>query len=484
MKQDQQQMPLFEKLAEFAGSSNMSFHVPGHKNGDIFPQEARNYYNSILPIDRTELTGLDDLHAPTEVIAQAERLAAEYFKADHTFFLVGGSTAGNLAMILATCSVGEKIIVQRNSHKSIMNGLELANAHPVLIAPDYDPAVDRYTHPSFATLEQALEEHPDASAVVLTYPDYFGKTYHIEEMIQLAHDYQLPVLVDEAHGVHFSLGNPFPSSSLALGADAVVQSAHKMAPAMTMASYLHIKSSFVNKGRVAHFLQIIQSSSPSYPLMASLDIARAFLAGIDANRLQEILQDASLVREVLGELDYTTILPITSEDDPLKITLHVKPGVSGTELAHLLEKEGVYPELATSNQVLLIQGLAPICQVEDLKQAVKRVNEQLKINKNHDILEVSGLFQEKIKELAIPYTTMNELHEAVVPLREAVGNIAAEPVIPYPPGIPLLLRGEEITKTYITIIEQFIQQGVAFQHQDIRRGIKIFAGLDEGEEMT
>src|SRR5699024_1345518 len=154
-----------------------------------------------------------------------------------SFFLTGGSTAGNLAMILATCSPGDKVIVQRNSHKSIMNGLELANAHPIFIAPDYDGTVDRYTHPNVGTLEQALIDHPNAKAVVLTYPDYFGRTYDIARMIKLAHSYHIAVLVDEAHGVHFSLGSPFPASAIDFGADVVVQSAHKMAPAMTMASY-------------------------------------------------------------------------------------------------------------------------------------------------------------------------------------------------------------------------------------------------------
>lgn len=484
MKRDQQQMPLLQRLAEFAHSSNISFHVPGHKSGVIFPQEAIRYYSSILPIDMTELSGLDDLHAPGGVIAEAQRLAAEYFQADHTFFLTGGSTAGNLAMILAACNAGEKIIVQRNSHKSIMNGLELSNARPVFIAPDYDLAVDRYTHPSLDTLEEALQQHPDASAVVLTYPDYFGKTYHIEEMIRLAHNYQIPVLVDEAHGVHFSLGAPFPPSALALGADVVVQSAHKMAPAMTMASYLHIKSAFVKEERVAHFLQIIQSSSPSYPLMASLDIARAFLAGMNNARLEETLQNTVYVRDVLGRLDHADVLPLAVKDDPLKVTLHVKHGSSAAGLAHTLEQEGVYPELATHNQILFIQGLAPFSQTGKLAKAVKRVNEQLKISKSHDIIEIGGLFPEKIKGLALSYTAMNRLSNIIVPLREATGKIAAEPIIPYPPGIPLVLRGEEITETYITVIEQFIQQGVIFQHLDLQHGIKIFAGLDEGEEAT
>src|SRR5699024_2983871 len=157
-------------------------------------------------------------------------------------------------MILAVCRSGEKVIVQQNSHKSIMNALELCKAQPVFLAPEYDQEVSRYTHPSITTLHQTLKAHPDAKAVVLTYPDYFGGTYPLKEMIDLSHSYHIPVLIDEAHGVHFSLGTPLPPSALELGADAVVQSAHKMAPAMTMASYLHINSELVSKQKVSHYL--------------------------------------------------------------------------------------------------------------------------------------------------------------------------------------------------------------------------------------
>src|SRR5690625_6577696 len=174
MKRVQQQMPLFQRLTEFADRQTMSFHVPGNKTVIIIPGNVQRFIHSNLPIDMTELPELDDLHAPREVIAEAEALTSDYFHADHSFFLIGGSTVGNLAMILAACSPGEKIIIQRNSDKSLMNGLELANANPVFIAPEYDEVVDRYTHPRVEKQEAALDADPDAKAVVLTYPDYFG----------------------------------------------------------------------------------------------------------------------------------------------------------------------------------------------------------------------------------------------------------------------------------------------------------------------
>lgn len=470
MNPNQQRMPLLEKLHEFAKGRPMSWHVPGHKNGQIFPEAAHRHYEAILPIDLTELSGLDDLHAPSGVIGEAEKLAADYFQAEHTFFLVGGSTAGNLAMILATVSSGEKIIVQRNCHKSVMNGLELSGAKPVFISPKYDEAAARFTHPDFSTLRQALNRHPDAKAVVLTYPDYFGGTYDLEEMIYLAHDKGVPVLVDEAHGVHFALGEPFPKPALQLGADIVVQSAHKMAPAMTMSSYLHMKTVLVSKERVAHYLQILQSSSPSYPLMASLDLARFFLAQLDRQGLSGILESVRQTRKILGAAVKWDLLP---SDDPLKITIQLKEGFSAGEAASLFEREGIYPELVSQHQILFIHGLAEYRQFQHLKKAVKSVEERLKNHRNHATIEMAEIFPETIQELALPYHELNRRHYTRVPFEEGTGSIAAEAVIPYPPGIPLILKGEEIKAAHIAAIEQLRSRGVRIQQRE--SGILVYS---------
>ncbi|MFC4024147.1 aminotransferase class I/II-fold pyridoxal phosphate-dependent enzyme [Oceanobacillus longus] len=468
-KVDHKRMPLFQILKQFSAEQPLSFHVPGHKNGTLFPDEPYKYFEQILKIDMTELPGLDDLHAPSEAIAEAEYYASDFFQSDHTFFLVGGSTAGNLAMILASCSPGDKVIVQRNSHKSIMNGLELSGAKPVFIAPEYDETVGRYTNPSIAVLDEALRQHSDAKALLLTYPDYFGKIYPIKEMIEKAHAYHIPVLVDEAHGVHFSLGSPFPESALDLGADVVVQSAHKMAPAMTMASFLHIKSKFIRKERIAHFLQMIQSSSPSYPLIASLDIARSFLAILTTEEIKAIMESVSNVRKILQATTYGKLLPA---DDPLKITFHVKHGLSVKEVAKLFEAENIYPELVTHNQILFIHGLAPFKQEEALKKTVKSVEERLKNHTNHATIEIAELFSQPIQELALSYQVMNAQSYTRVPFIEGIGHIAAEAVIPYPPGIPFIVKGEIITAAHIEAIEQLRQQGIRIQQRE--EGIRIY----------
>ncbi|ALX49462.1 aminotransferase class I/II-fold pyridoxal phosphate-dependent enzyme [Lentibacillus amyloliquefaciens] len=470
MGRNQENTPLYDALDQFTASRPMSFHVPGHKNGSIFPYQSKGQFESLLPLDLTELSGLDDLHAPRGVIDEAQKLAAEFFRADASHFLVGGSTAGNLAMILSVCSPGDKMIVQRNSHKSIFNGLELAGAKPVFVAPEFNTASDRYIAPGTESMKLALYEHPEAKAVVLSYPDYFGKTFALREIIELIHEYDIPVLVDEAHGIHFSLDKAFPDSALVLGADAVVQSAHKMAPAMTMGAFLHTQSERISSRRVEHYLQIIQSSSPSYPIMASLDLARSFLAKLTLDDLRVILESADEVRDILDSSEFWNVSP---GDDPLKITLHSKPGIPGEAIAELFEQEGVYPELATHNQLLLIHGLGPFKEMNRLKKAVSRVAAQLKNIPNHDIINTNNIFKERITELDLDYFSLKQHQPIQVPLRKAEGYIAAEAIIPYPPGIPFVLKGERITSSHIKIIEQFMQQGVTIQHRNIENGISV-----------
>lgn len=473
---DQHQFPLFSALQDFHKKEPISFHVPGHKNGHIFSKQAKDYYRNLLKLDVTELDGLDDLHAPNGVIQDAEHLAAEFFQADHTFFLVNGSTAGNLAMVLATVQAGDKVLVQRNCHKSVMHAVELAGAIPIFLSPQYDEEVNRFTSPRFETLQDALSKHPDAKAVILTYPDYFGRTYDIHSMIEFIHTYQIPVLVDEAHGVHFSLGSPFPTSSLQLGADVVVQSAHKTAPAMTQSSYLHVKSEYALKDRIAYYLQMIQSSSPSYPLMASLDLARGYLATRTRTDIKEILHSVTSVRKILETCKIFEVLPLKKVDDVLKITLQVKQGFSIQEVINLFQAYSIYPELHTEHQILLVHGLGVMTssELERLEKALEAMNEKLKKGQIHATIDISKLFPQAHTELALTYQEMSQLTYINVPFDRGIGKVAAESIIPYPPGIPLILKGEKITESQIGTIHQLLQQGVRIQQRD--RGIKVFNG--------
>ncbi len=473
--EDSQGIPLLHKLIEHKKKNPISFHVPGHKNGQVFPTHSEDLFKSILSIDLTEITELDDLYAPEGAIKQAQILAAEWFQVDASYFLVNGSTVGNLIMIMATCGPGDLVLVQRNCHKSILNGLELSGAKPIFLTPEYDTEVNRYGAPSTKTLEEAIHKYTNIKALILTYPDYFGRTYPLKEKIELAHAQKIPVLIDEAHGVHFSLPFIDQPSAIELGADIVVQSAHKMAPAMTMAAYLHINSAYVNKERVEHYYQMLQSSSPSYPIMASLDVARFYLQNFKAEQMTNLQESIDLIKSELEVCDYVKVLETTSLDDPLKITLETIDGVNASEVARLFEKEGIYPELVTTNQILLIVGLEPYIDLESLKKSIKSVNKQLILQPKHDTInKYTELFISKIQTLHYAYNEMRSMETKIEKLEEAIGEVAAEQIIPYPPGIPLIAKGEKITKNQVDHIVELLNKGVSFQPRDVKKGIRIF----------
>ncbi|MFG6150796.1 aminotransferase class I/II-fold pyridoxal phosphate-dependent enzyme [Halobacillus sp. B23F22_1] len=475
MQHKGQKTPLYDRLMEHIKQDPLSFHVPGHKFGEIFPLKEKNTFKEILSIDATEITGMDDLHAAEEVIDEAQQLAADFFGADETYFLVNGSTSGNLAAILASCRPGDHVLVQRNCHKSIMHGIELAGAHPVFFTPEYEHETKRYTWIDESIIQEALHHHPRMAAVILTYPDYFGRTYPIEKVIEAIHAYNIPVIVDEAHGVHFSLGAPFPKSSLQVGADIVVQSAHKMAPAMTMSSFLHTLGSRVNKSRLTYYLQVFQSSSPSYPLMASLDVARVFLESFKEREKEKLLPYIAEIREAFNEVEAPfRVLPLTEWDDILKLTLETKEGWTGLEVAEVLEAAGIYPELATTEHVLLVCGLAPSFEIGLLKKRLEEVNWQLKIDKEHDTIKKEQLSFPKLQALDLSYQDMQQAAPEFVNWSAAAGRICAEAVVPYPPGIPFILKGERMTEQQVRSVRALLEHNTRFQNTYIKQGTWVF----------
>jgi arginine/lysine/ornithine decarboxylase len=232
----QTRIPLYEALIHYKNTNEISFHVPGHKSGVVLNQQSQNIFKELLKIDATEISGLDDLHSPEGVIKEAEELLAALYQVKKSFFLVNGSTVGNLAMILSVCEKDDVILVQRNCHKSVLNAIKLAKARPVFLEPEYNSEWKTSTGVAEKIVEKAISLYPNAKAVVLTYPNYYGMVYDLKSIIDLAHLKNIPVLVDEAHGPHFIIGEPFPASAIQLGADMVVHSAHKTLPAMTMGS--------------------------------------------------------------------------------------------------------------------------------------------------------------------------------------------------------------------------------------------------------
>ncbi|MCG3086706.1 aminotransferase class I/II-fold pyridoxal phosphate-dependent enzyme [Sporosarcina cyprini] len=454
--------PVIQALDEFIKQQPISFHVPGHKNGllSTLPKEIR----TALSYDVTELSGLDDLHEPAGMIQDAERRLADLYQSDRSFFLVNGSTVGNLAMMFAVCSPGDTVIVQRNAHKSIFHAIELTGARPVFVSPEWDEKTQTIGTVRALQIKKAIEAAPDAKAVVLTYPTYYGITGNeMAAIIEQCHERRIPVLVDEAHGAHFVPGGAFPPSALSLGADVVVHSAHKTLPAMTMASFMHVRSSLIDAQRIAHYLKMLQSSSPSYLLMASLDDARSYAASYTSQDQEAFLQERSAFIHSLRELSSVDIVEV---DDPLKLLLRVE-GYTGFALLEKLEAEGIFAELADPFQVLFILPLLKKDNYFPFEESLVRIRKaitRLKSEAASNAAKPSAFtVGEEISTLAIPPTELSKLEAEWVPIDSAIERVAAGSIIPYPPGVPLVLGGERINEKHAEWLTQYIMMNAKFQ---------------------
>ncbi|MCJ7842932.1 aminotransferase class I/II-fold pyridoxal phosphate-dependent enzyme [Lederbergia sp. NSJ-179] len=456
---DQDQMPMYERLIQHKKTNPISFHVPGHKNGFLY-EGMDPAYAQLAQLDLTELTGLDDLHDPQEVIAEAQRLLADFYQTKKSYFLVNGTTVGNLAMILACCQEGDLVLVQRNCHQSILHGLIMAKLDPIFIAPDIRE--NGATEIKLQMVEKAFQQYPTIRACIFTYPDYYGQTYDFQAIIDVVHQHHSLVLVDEAHGAHFALGHPFPQSALQLGADIVTQSAHKTLPALTMGSYLHINSDRVPLKKVEKYLKTLQSSSPSYLIMASLDLARHYLAHVSTEDLTFSLRQS---QEFIEKVKQLPNIQVIRSKDPLKITVR-HSSLSGYELQAKFEQAGVYPELADPRQILLIFPLVKSGMVYPYDQAFRQLQSlswaggQARNQPMQNIISQESI---AITTLALSYKKMEDLDDQWVDMDESVGKVASQMITPYPPGIPLILAGEKITITHVQQLKQLIKIGARFQ---------------------
>ncbi|WP_183041213.1 aminotransferase class I/II-fold pyridoxal phosphate-dependent enzyme [Salipaludibacillus neizhouensis] len=477
---DQQLTPLFDQLNKHKDSRPQSFHVPGHKNGRVFLEKARPAYEQILAFDQTEIQGLDDLHDATGVIAEAQQLAAELYGSKTTHFLVGGSTVGNLAMMLCVAEPGDQVMVQRNSHQSIFHGMELAGLKPVFLEPERDEATGIALGVSMTTIKLAMSKYSGAKAVFLTNPSYEGYGQDLTLHVQAAHEANMIVCVDEAHGAHLIIDHPsWPVSSLKARADLVVQSAHKTLPAMTMTSFLHNNSERINSDKIRLYLRMLQSSSPSYPLMASLDVARAYLASFEISDWNQLTAKIAELKECLGGGDGWGQTPHKLGDyvqDPLKLAFVTPYRDAAIGWKNQLKARGAFPELVSPGLLLFTLPLnADAIDVDNLRSMLEQIL-PVKNKKRGHLSRNTAQPKELISELALSYQEMRERKTVLIPWQESEGKIAGETIVPYPPGIPLVLAGERIREDQLETLAKLINEGSSFQTGDswVYNGITIF----------
>lgn len=465
-KNNQFKTPLLTKLKELANKPHAPFYVPGHKRGQGINQNLRDLMGELVfKADLPELPALDNLFAPESIIQEAQNLASEAFGASKTWFLINGSTCGIVAAILATCNSGDKIILPRNIHQSVIFGLILSGAIPIFINPKYDSEFDLSYGINVKMIEKTLKQHPDTKAVMVVYPTYHGICNNLQEIAHLISQYNIPLLVDEAHGAHFNFHSDLPPSALECGADLTVQSTHKTLGAMTQASMLHIQGNKIDANSINKTLQFLQSSSPSYLLLASLDSARQQMALNGQQLLDKTLNLAYQAREIIDNIDNLSVFSLdklksnSSQLDLTRLTVNVRElGLTGYEADEILDSQlGVTAELPS------VAGLTFIISIG---------------NTENDIVELTKAFQElkkyrkKIKtpifkfnnsedytlSLISPRKAFFEENESIL-LKESVGYVSAEVICPYPPGIPIIMPGEIITLEALEYLKEVICLG-------------------------
>jgi arginine/lysine/ornithine decarboxylase len=470
--------PLYRALVHHMEKKSISFHVPGHKNGEVFTMGAESVYENLLKIDVTELNGLDDLHDPQEVIKEAQNLLTKYYKTEKSYFLVNGTTVGNIVMLFSTVNAGEVVLIQRNCHKSILNALAIIGATPVFLSPEVDNTTVTATGLSYKQVKEAVKTYPKAKALVLTNPSYYGYAQDLTSIVEVVHSNDILVLVDEAHGAHFSLGDPFPKSAIYSKADIIVQSAHKTLPAMTMGSYLHINNKELIQ-KIEYYLQVFQSSSPSYPIMASLDLARDYIQSLTNEKKLTIILSHQAFKRKLQAIEgiklVTKAVNGNYKIDPLKVIIQSTNKISGYAIQKCFEAYGIYTELADPKNVLLILPLAQINNQEDIIRKIKTALKGVKasnreVSFNTDYKEIHS-----ITELAISYREMEKRSVTERLLEKCIGHIAAEAIVPYPPGIPVIMPGEIIIEEKINEIIFWKNEGARFQGKSNLNTIKVFA---------
>ncbi|WP_339269181.1 aminotransferase class I/II-fold pyridoxal phosphate-dependent enzyme [Paenibacillus sp. FSL K6-1330] len=521
MTTHRERAPLAEAIMLYRERGASSFHVPGHKNGRAYAGEGKTteMLREAMRIDVTEITGTDDLFHPEGVIQEAQELAADCFGAEESFFLVGGSTAGNLALVLTVCrEPGDIVLVQRNVHKSVLNGLMLAGARAVFLQPELDKQSGLAVAPSVATLVAALEAYPEARGAIITMPNYYGMGSDLKPLAKACHEFGIPLLVDEAHGAHYGQHPQLPMNALSCGADGVVQSTHKMLAAMTMGAMLHVQGGLLDRSLLRQRLAMVQSSSPSYPLMASLDLARRLLHTQGADAFTAGLAAVKAFRRGLAKLPRFGLLQppqprghaagtaaaAYTRQDPFKAVIYDRTrSLSGYALQRELEARGCVPEMSDELHVVLLFTLGSTREdANHVLWALVHIVEQGE--KTEGIGTESGTTAESTEllirtlrdqgdfmsyEPRVDHKNMDSIHFDVdanlltearpvsdvstwnnlpseipysapipfslkpndrerlesVPLEKSAGRKAGEMVIPYPPGIPILYPGEEIS---------------------------------------
>lgn len=452
----QSDAPLLEAMNEHRLNRVVRFDVPGHKGGRGNRELAEFLGEKCVKMDVNSMKNLDNLCHPVSVIREAQELAAEAFGAKNAFFIVGGATSASQAMILTACKSGEKLIMPRNVHRSAINALVLNGAVPVYVDPDENKELGIPLGMSYEAVEKAVLQNPDAKAILVNNPTYYGICADIKRLTELAHSHGMMLLADEAHGTHFYFGENLPMSAMSAGADMASVSIHKTGGSLTQSAML-LCGENVNADRVRQIINLTQTTSASYLLMVSLDLARRNLALDGREMFRQTVEFTNYAREEINQIGgyYAYGQDCCNGSsfyafDKTKLSIHTRnTGLAGIEVYDLLRDEyGIQIEFGDIGNILAIVTAGDrLLEIERLISALSEI-------KRLYGKDPTGMLSSEYiaPDVALPPQKAFYAEQKVVPLRKSAGDVCCEFVMCYPPGIPILAPGERITEDIIDYI--------------------------------
>ena len=462
-KLDQTRAPVYEALEKFRGQRVVPFDVPGHKRGRGNPELTAFLGERCVGIDVNSMKPLDNLCHPVSVIRQAEELAADAFGAAHAFLMVGGTTSSVQSMVLSACKRGDEIILPRNVHRSVINALVLCGAVPVYVNPEVDQRLGISLGMKRSQVEKAIREHPNAVAVLVNNPTYYGVCSDLRAIVKMAHDAGMLCLADEAHGTHFYFQEQLPVSAMAAGADMAAVSMHKSGGSLTQSSLL-LTGPNVHAGYVRQIINLSQTTSGSYLLMSSLDISRRNLAMRGENIFGHVARMAQYGREEINAIGgyYAFGSELINGDsvfafDTTKLSVHTLDiGLAGIEVYDILRDEyDIQIEFGDIGNILAYLSIG------DRAQELERLVSALYEIKRRYRTDGEGLFDQEYIDPEVVTSPQEAFYAEKIslPLRETEGRVCSEFVMCYPPGIPILAPGERITSDILDYIEYAKSKG-------------------------
>ena len=463
----QQSAPLYEALERIRRMRIVPFDVPGHKRGRGNPELVSLLGERCVSLDVNSMKPLDNLCQPSSVILDAENLAAEAFGAARCFFMVGGTTSAVQSMILSVCKEGDKIIVPRNVHKSVINSLVLCGAIPVYVNPETDKRLGISLGMIPSEVEKAVEANPDAVAVLVNNPTYYGICSDIREIVRSAHSHGMKALADEAHGTHFYFNDALPVSAMEAGADMSAVSMHKSGGSLTQSSLLLLGPN-VDADYVRQIINLTQTTSASYLLMSSLDISRRNLALHGKESFAKVMEMAQYAREEINELgDYYAygkeLVNGTSiyDYDVTKLSVYTRDlGLAGIEVYDILRDEyDIQIEFGDIGNILAYISIGD--RIQDIERLVGALEDIRRLYKR----DKTGMLADEyiIPEVVVAPKAAFYAPKETLPIAQTEGRICGEFVMCYPPGIPILAPGERITRDILEYIEYAKRKGCSMQ---------------------